>query len=210
MLVYGDIKYYNSKKIKTSVLSPNIMGPFSYIPFMECNHAIISMKSMISGLININKKKIVLDEGIGYIEKDWGCSFPSNYIWCQGNSFENDRLSFMLSIADIPFKAFNFRGLICVLIIGNKEYRFSTYNGAKIIKYDVNRDMVVVMLKRGNCYLKMEAKFNDGFGLKAPVKGNMSKNIRESICSSIKVTLKDSGKIIFSGSSINCGLEVVK
>ena len=41
--IYGDIKYTSSKNIHTSFFSPNIMGPFSYIPFMECNHAILSM-----------------------------------------------------------------------------------------------------------------------------------------------------------------------
>lgn len=50
------------------------MGPFSYIPFMECNHSILSMKSSANGLININDKEIKFNNGIGYIEKDWGYS----------------------------------------------------------------------------------------------------------------------------------------
>ena len=47
--IYGDIKYLNNKNIKTSNINPNIMGPFSYIPFMECNHAILSMKNRTEG-----------------------------------------------------------------------------------------------------------------------------------------------------------------
>ena len=107
--IYGDIGYYDSININTSKYSPNIMGPFSYVPFMECNHAIISMKNKINGEIVINDSVINFNGGIGYIEKDYGCSFPKSYIWCQGNSFKNSDTSFMLSIANIPFKIFNFR-----------------------------------------------------------------------------------------------------
>ena len=211
LVIYGDISIYNSKNIRTSVLSPNIMGIFSYVPFMECNHAIISMKGIIDGSMSINDKVIKFNKGISYIEKDWGVSFPSSYLWCQGNCFNNINVSFMLSIANIPFGVFSFRGLICVLIIGNKEYRFSTYNGAKVVSYKIVDDKVLVMLKKGTLYLELEALINDkaDFELKAPVKGNMSKNIRESICSVIKVTLKDKDKVIFSDKSSNCGLEVV-
>ena len=106
--INGKIKYANSKNISVNALNPNIMGPFSYVPFMECNHAILSMQNTTTGSISINNNKIDFNNGIGYIEKDWGCSFPKSYIWCQGNNFKNAEASFMLSIANIPFKLFEF------------------------------------------------------------------------------------------------------
>ena len=132
--INGDIKYSNSKNIGSNFLNPNIMGPFSYIPFMECNHAILSMQNTADGSININDNKIKFNNSIGYIEKDWGCSFPKSYIWCQGNNFQKSNASFMLSIADIPFKLFTFRGIICDFIIDKNEYKFTTYNNAKLTK----------------------------------------------------------------------------
>ena len=51
--IHGNIKCSKSKNIKTNIFAPNIMGPFSYVPFMECNHAIISMQNTINGCINI-------------------------------------------------------------------------------------------------------------------------------------------------------------
>lgn len=135
--VNGNIQYSNSKNIKTNVFKPNIMGPFSYVPYMECNHSILSMKNSVSGLIDINNKKISFDNTNGYIEKDWGCSFPKSYIWCQGNSFKNEpNASFMFSIADIPLKFISFTGVIAVLIIDDQEFKFTTYNNAKLVQYD--------------------------------------------------------------------------
>ena len=209
LIIYGDITYSNSINIKTNFWHPNIMGPFSYIPFMECNHAILSMKSIANGLININNSQINFDNGLGYIEKDWGISFPKSYIWCQGNEFKKTDASFMISIADIPFKVLNFRGIICVLIIDGKEFKFTTYNNAKLIKYNVDNHSIDITLSKDNYSLDIKTEDNTGLKLIAPVKGKMEKDILESISSSITVTLKKNNTVIFSDTSINCGLEIV-
>lgn len=208
--IYGELKYSNNKNIKTNFINPNIMGPFSYIPFMECNHAILSMKNTIDGLIVINNEKINFKHGIGYIEKDWGCSFPKSYIWCQGNCFQKSNASFMLSVADIPFKIFNFRGIICSLIIDDKEYKFTTYNNAKIIKYKVEKDSIDITLKKSSYYLNIKSQNNKSLKLSAPVKGKMEKEIFESISSTVKVILRKNNTIIFSDICTNCGLEIVE
>lgn len=208
--VYGDIKYSNSKNINTNMFSPNIMGPFSYVPFMECNHAIISMQNTINGYININDEVIKFNNDKGYIEKDWGSSFPNSYIWCQGNNFQKSNASFMLSIANIPFKIFSFKGIICTLLLNNREYKFTTYNNCKLVELDIKQDLLNITLKRGLYYLSIKSKYTNGFKLAAPVNGKMSKNIFESISESITVTLKKKNEIIFSDTSSICGLEIVK
>ncbi len=208
--ISGNIKYSNSKNIKTNILKPNIMGPFSYIPYMECNHAILSMENSISGYININNKKINFNKNNGYIEKDWGYSFPKSYIWCQGNNFQKSNASFMLSIADIPLKFVDFRGVICALIIGNQEFKFTTYNHTKLTQYDVTTNSLDIILKKANYCLNIKSTYNEGLKLSAPVKGKMEKDILESICSAITLTLKKDNTIIFSDTSLNCGLEVVQ
>lgn len=208
--IKGIVKFSDRKNIKTNLLNPNIMGPFSYIPFMECNHAILCMKNTTNGTININDKIIDLDNSTGYIEKDWGCSFPKRYIWCQGNNFSKKNISFMLAIADIPFGLFDFRGIICDLIIDKNEYRFATYNNAKILEYIIKDDTVIINLKKKNYYLNLKIIYDKGNKLSAPVKGKMSKDIFESISSIIQVTLIKDNKIIFDDTSKNCGLEIVK
>jgi len=202
--INGDITYSNNINIKT-----NIMGPFVYIPFMECNHGVICMKNKANGLIKINNKRIKFNNGIGYIEKDWGTSFPKNYIWCQGNNFKNKDASFMLAIANIPFKFFNFKGVICSLIINGKEYRFATYNNTKIIKYDIKNNSINISLKKGKYILNIKSKQLNGHKLSAPIKGKMSKDILESITSVVNVTLKENNNVIFSDTSTNCGLEII-
>lgn len=210
IIIYGDIHYKDSTNIKTSLLNPNIMGPFSYIPFMECNHAILSMKGVANGFININDEKLVFNNGTSYIEKDFGCSFPSSYIWCQGNEFQNSDASFMLSIADIPLNLFNFEGVICVLKVDDSEYKFTTYNNTKIIKYEASENLVHVILKKNDYYLYIDGICLNSFKLVAPIKGRMSKDILESISSVITVTLIRGDETIFYDTSINAGIEIVR
>lgn len=208
--INGDIKYSNNKSINTDFMNPNIMGPFSYVPFMECNHAILSMRNNTNGSIEIKNTVINFEDDMGYIEKDWGCSFPKTYIWCQGNNFEKSNASFMLSIANVPFKMFNFRGMICVLLIEDKEYKFTTYNNSKIVEYEVNDNSLNITLKKGDLFLNIKSSFEVGQRLFAPVKGKMDKDIFESINSVITVTLRHGDNIVFCDTSKNCGLEIVK
>lgn len=208
--IYGNIKYSNSKNINTNAFAPNIMGPFSYIPFMECNHAIISMQNTIKGCIHINDKMLCFDNNKGYIEKDWGYSFPKSYIWCQGNNFQKTNASFMLSIADIPFKLFTFKGIICALLIDNKEFKFTTYNNTKLIKCEIKENSFNITLKRNLYILNIKSKYNRGLKLAAPIKGKMTKDIFESISASVTVTLKKKKEIIFCDTSNMCGLEIVQ
>lgn len=208
--IYGNIKYSNSKNINTNIFAPNIMGPFSYIPFMECNHAIISMQNTINGFININDETISFNDNKGYIEKDWGCSFPKSYIWCQGNNFQKTNASFMFSVADIPLKLFTFKGFICVLLIDNEEFKFTTYNNAKLVECDIKQDSFNIKLKKDLYILDIKSKYNKGLKLSAPVKGKMSKDIFESISTSVTITLKKEKEIIFSDTSNMCGIEIVQ
>lgn len=115
--INGKIKYTNNQNIKTNTLSPNIMGPFSYLPL---------------------------------------------------------------------------------------------YNNSKIIKYIVNGNLLSITLKKNNYYLEVKSLFDKGLKLSAPVKGKMQKNIFESISANVSIILRLGNKVIFSDSSTNCGIEVVK
>lgn len=206
--INGTLKYSNTKNIKTNCINPNIMGPFSYVPNMECNHAIISMKNNIEGTIKINNKNYNFNNANGYIEKDWGTSFPKSYIWCQGNSFEKSDASFMLSIAEVPLRMITFKGLICVFIIGNKEYKFTTYNNSKIVKCDITNKNINIIIKKGKYKLNIYSRLERGQKLFAPKNGQMTSNVFENILANIKLTLTKRDTVIFSDSSNNCGIEI--
>ena len=99
----GQLTFHDQVLWPSSWYSPGIMGPFSFVPFMQCYHGILSMNHSISGALQINGDTIDFEGGRGYMEKDWGRSFPSGYIWMQTNHFSTPGISIKASIAKIPW-----------------------------------------------------------------------------------------------------------
>lgn len=151
----------------------DIMGPFSLVPFLECRHSIWSMKHRMWGKVSVNGETYSFDGAQGYWEGDSGRSFPEEYIWKQCIFPAG---SLMLSVADIPMAGFHFRGVIGVVVLDGREYRFATYLGAKIS--EIGDGMVKVM--QGNLELEAALLERTGKPLKAPAQGDMARTIRES------------------------------
>ena len=151
----------------------DIMGPFKFVPFMQCRHRVYSMSHTINGEIVLNNHFFKFEKGIGYIEGDRGRSFPKKYIWTQC-CFESNSL--MLSVADIPFLGVHFTGIIGVLPFNGKEYRIATYLGAKIKEISEN----TVTVKQGGFEFTAKLLKKKAQSLAAPTNGNMCRTIHES------------------------------
>lgn len=180
-------------------LKYDIMGPFMWIPFMECRHSVYSMRHVVKGELFLNGKKYVFRDGVGYWEGDRGYSFPKEYLWTQC-FFEGGSL--MLSVAEIPFGSGYFTGIIGVVVWQGKEYRFATYLGARvrglangsvrIVQGDMVLDAIFLEQKGGKqdqCFGAKdcntggkEAEEQEAEGsLRAPVGGDMSRTIHEHV-----------------------------
>jgi hypothetical protein len=195
--------------IKTSAFSPSIMGFFHYFPRMECNHDVVSMNHHLNGKITIDKIETNFDFGKGYIEKDYGKSFPSKYIWIQTNHFDYENTSLMFSYATIPYLGLKFRGLIANLVIENKEYRFATYNFSRIKKIEIDENRVYVEIIKRRYKLILEGTNRHTIPLVAPKDGSMNDYIKEGLSGEVKVILEEKGKNIFSDIGVNAGIEIM-
>ena len=169
----------------------DIMGPFALIPFMECRHAVYSMRHPVNGRVVINGKNYVFENAVGYWEGDSGSSFPKGYLWTQCGFHGG---SLMLSVADIPFGPFSFTGIIGVVYYNKKEYRFATYLGAYIRELREGR----VRIKQRNIELEAGLLERSGKALKAPSSGSMTRTIHESAACRAYYKFRIKGKTVFS------------
>jgi len=168
-------------------LAPNSMGWYAYMPFMECYHSVLSMHHKLSGEIVLNSKSYDFTNGNGYLEKDWGKSFPSSYVWIQTNHFEKPDMSLFVSIANIPWLGRSFRGFIIGLLFSGKVYRLTTYTGAKIKKLTVDPNFVSFTVDDGKHRLEVSGERNSGGILSAPYESDMVNRISESLNSKINL-----------------------
>lgn len=208
--IKGKVNITHTTPLHKSIWMPNIMGPFGYLTFMECYHGVVSMNHALHGTLQINGSPVIFNESKGYIEKDWGKSFPRAYVWLQSNHFKEKDTSLMFSYADIPFLGFYFKGLIAVLSYQGQELRFATYNLAKIKKEDIQDRYVHYVLKKGRYRLEIEASSENEIALASPKNGEMINQIKEGLSGKIEIKLFKKNTLIYQDTGYHAGIEIMK
>lgn len=189
--IEGELRFSGMMTPPGSVWAPTIMGPFSYLPGMECIHSVISISHGMQGALTIGGKRVDFTGGKGYIEKDWGSSFPKRYVWLQSNHFNGDTALFF-SWADIPVLGMSFQGYIAHLYFRGKHYRYATYTRGSC-QLQTKGQTAFVTLTNGSSELQITAKQMAGAQLRAPHQGQMVHTIKEGLYGTLSFTLKERG-----------------
>ena len=178
----------------------DIMGPFRYVPFMQCRHSVFSMHHSVDGMLSINGTPHMFENAIGYMEGDRGYSFPSKYVWTQC-SFPDGAL--MLSIGNIPLWGFHFTGIIGIVLMQGKEYRLATYLGAKAVKIDTDE----IIVWQGSLTLTVRPQGQAGHPLNAPVNGAMIRTIHEHPSCLVSYRFEENGTLLLELDAPNAAFE---
>ncbi len=199
LLVYPfdiDVTINPTTYLKRRFFGRSVMSYLKYLP-LPTKHEIVYMKAKVKGIIkNMNNRFDFC--GSGYMEKDYGTAFPKRWLWIQTNQFTHNDISLVISKADLLGRI---SGFFCFLNINGKEYRFATYNGAKIKKKRV-KDGINFIIKKDEYTLKIRLKKEKGNMIIAPVhKAKMAKKIEESLNSKLFLFLYKNNKLIKKDSS---------
>lgn len=197
---------------KFTQLSYPIMGPFEHLPDMECHHGILSMRHAVRGSIRINGRKLSFAPGIGYAEKDSGCSFPKSYIWTQCNTGTEvmdgaetgENVSIVSAVAVIPYHGIRFTGTITVIGYQGKLYRMATYLGTKVLCQTSH----LVVLVQGTYLLVIRFLEGDGLPLSAPQRGDMQRTVEEVLQGRVEYTFCIKGRELFRVVSRQASVEI--
>ena len=165
----------------------DIMGPFGPLPFLECYHGLTSLYHRLGGSLTVNGERFDLDGGTGYIEKDWGRSFPRRYTWVQCNDLTpgGRPCCVFASAAEIPLSRYRFDGCIDSVWLGGREYRLATYLGGKAEEQDGR-----LVIHQGAMRLTIQTRPEDGQTLRAPDAGGMTRSIRETLTCPARFTFR--------------------
>lgn len=209
----GTLRFGGQTPWPVTLAAPGIMGWYAWVPLMECYHGVVSLDHAIYGALEIDGEEIDFSGGRGYIEKDWGRSFPAAWIWMQSNHFGAPGVSLTGSIAIIPWVRQAFPGFIAGLWHEQRLYRFATYTGAKTEALTVTADHVHWVMANGRHRLEIFAQREEGGAtglLKGPDTVEMGKRVAETLTAVVNVQLSEVGsrRVIFAGNGRNAGLEV--
>lgn len=207
--VQGELHFDGLAPWPVSLTSPGIMGWYAWVPKMECYHGVVSLDHSIAGRLRIDGEETSFSRGRGYIEKDWGQSFPAAWIWFQTNHFDQARASLTASVAIIPWLGHAFPGFIVGLWHDGLLYRFTTYLGAAIERLELSDDHVTWTLRNRQHRLELVATRAEGGLLAGPTKLDMGKRVAETLNAAVDVRLSTlAGTELFRGRGRHAGLEV--
>lgn len=211
--IHGNVSFGAWAPWPVKALSPGIMGWYRFVPRMETYHGVLSMDHAISGSIAVNGEPIDFEGGRGYAEKDWGRSFPSSWVWAQSNHFEREGVSFVVSVAKIPWMGKSFVGSIAGLRLGGELYRFTTYTGARLEFISTKANEARLILRDSEKELEVRIQSGEAATLKAPTLGAMEGRDSESLGGMIDVTMhalnQGHPNLLFQGTGNLAGVEIM-
>jgi hypothetical protein len=209
--VQGRLRFLETNPWPVSLLSPGIMGWYAWVPFMECYHGVVSLDHPIEGSLTMDGREIDFEGGRGYIEKDWGRSFPAAWIWCQSNHFQRPGTSLTASLAVVPWLRGAFPGFTVGLWHGRRLYRFATYTGARTELLRVADKEIDWVVADRRHRLELHLARASGGLLQAPTGVDMDRRIAESLSATVALRLLALGgpapKVVFEGTGRHAGLE---
>ncbi len=209
--IKGSLHYTGLSEFPKKLFAPGIMGWYSFVPFMECYHGIVSANHFITGKLKINDKETDFSGGKGYIEKDWGTSFPECWIWTQSNSLQKKDASVFVSVAKIPWLGKFFMGFIAFVFLDGRYYMFTSYNRSRLLNLKMEDSVLHMEFSNSKYRMKVEVESRSSGDLIAPKSGSMTRRIKESIDSAIHVKLYDkNNQLIFEDGSGRAGLEIIE
>ena len=179
----GQLRYGTS-----APLGGDIMGPFRFMPGLECRHSVLSMAHEVTGELTLGGEHFSVQRGNGYAEGDHGSSFPSRYLWTQSTIPGG---SLMLAAAEVPLRPGRFTGCLGAILLDGRETRLATYLGARVLALNARRAVVA----QREWMLTTELLEARPRALRAPVRGSMTRTIRESAACRVRYRLTHGNRL---------------
>ncbi len=198
--------------------SPGAMGPFSFVPGMQCKHGVVSLHHKVTGTLQLGGQTpiILSPQAVGYIEKDWGSSFPLRWTWLQTNHLdgETDPCCLLVSAGVVPWVTGAFDGHIAAILLRGQLKIFATYNGSRFQQTEAGDDIQLSFLKprpADSPWLQLETARPRGHGvdLVAPIaSGGMAGKVNESLTASARVRYGRGKQLLLDTTTHYTGFEL--
>ena len=199
--------------------SPGAMGPFGFVPGMQCKHGVVSLHHGVSGTVRLGDGPEVelSPRATGYVEKDWGSSFPLRWTWLQTNHLaaETAPACLLVSAGHVPWLTGAFDGHIAALLLRGRLEVFATYNGSRLTQTITEGRLHLRferggLLRRPRTWLTVTAPLPTATArLAAPTpQAGMAGHVNESLTASATVQYGHGARTLLSTTTQYTGLEL--
>ena len=174
----------------TNKYKSNSMGSYYLVPGLPCYHAILQNDSSLSGTIKVGPIQYNLHNASGYLEKNWGTSFPEKYFWMHAQDPKDSQNQLLFSQADVIWQKRKFTKHFGHLIINGKHLDLRKIPRKKI-KYTVDNERnESIYFQQHNMHLHYNLKSVNSVLFKSPQQGTMSHEITHNVDVPISIEYK--------------------
>jgi tocopherol cyclase len=182
-------------KSQGNTLARNTMGRYYFIPNLPCYHAVVDDAQKIYGEIHCKAASYQINGARGYLEKNWGTSFPKDYLWLHGFDPKHSTNQLLFSQAKIYWM-----GRTYTKHLGFLRYDETRINILRLRKSSIHVQKISdasqrIFISSPELTLEITVELACEIPLKAPVKGMLERSIMHHNNVSIHVRLFTKSRI---------------
>lgn len=173
----------------------NSMGYSYYIPLLPCYHSVLNKSHLISGVIKFPENTYLLNNALGYKEKNWGTSFPENYFWMHAVDPNNPTISILFSQAEIIWLGKSFIKHLGHLRINGDEFDLKNLSQFHVAYDFLNEDNKKIILKGKQIKVELSFSKSKKYVFKGPEDGKLTRDILHHSDTFIDLTIDQNGSV---------------
>jgi tocopherol cyclase len=167
----------------------NSMGYTYFIPNLPCYHSVLNSAQSVSGEIKHQGKCYTLDHEMGYLEKNWGTTFPESYFWVHAIDPNNPAISLLFSRAKIVWLGKTYIKHVGYLRFDGQQIELRALKNVTVSNSNMSPENRIVQIRSASAQLDLALEFGREVLFKGPKDGALSRMIAHQTDARIKVSL---------------------
>ncbi len=163
------------------VLKQNSMGIFYLVPGLPCYHSVLQINSSIQGIIKINNELIQLTHASGYLEKNWGISFPEKYFWMHAQDPLNSTNQILYSQAEMRWRNKTFIKHVGFIQLNGRSFDLRKIHRKQLVCNVYNSNQLEISIDHMGIFLYFDLDEATNTSFKSPSNGKMTNKIIHNI-----------------------------
>lgn len=167
----------------------NSMGYTYFIPNLPCYHSVLNSAQSVSGEIQHKGVRYTLDHEMGYLEKNWGTTFPESYFWVHAIDPNNPAISLLFSRAKIVWLGKTYIKHVGYLRFDGQQIELRALKNVTVSNSNISSENRSIQIRSASAQLDLALEYGREVLFKGPKDGALSRMIAHQTDASIKVSL---------------------
>jgi hypothetical protein len=167
----------------------NSMGYTYFIPNLPCYHSVLNTAQSVSGEIQYKGLCYTLDHEMGYLEKNWGTTFPENYFWVHAIDPNNPAISLLFSRAQIVWLGKTYIKHVGYFCFDGQQIELRELKNFSVSNSNLGPENRIIQIRSASAHLDLALECGSEVLFKGPKDGALSRIIQHQTDASIKVSL---------------------